>query len=230
MMSKAKFVAIAVVVFGVVFVVSAVIWAKQEFPKVAPFSGIRWHGEAPEVEVDGKWYEWVSVNGVAVSDLMGLETPEEMAKKHVGEDLPEMMSRAGHPVGDTVDLGVRELVGDKALKTLKGVVMSGANRRMLMVFTGPGQVGLFAQTKWNGEVPSVLINTDWYGLVSVDGQPVGKLIEMAKGKYGDDWQKEFDSVLMEVARKRDIYVADLELLTGDTKEVVGMTVRVPQAP
>ena len=46
--------------------------AGQSMPKLSPFEAVRWQGEVPEVQVQGTWYELVSLAGLSAGELATL--------------------------------------------------------------------------------------------------------------------------------------------------------------
>ena len=104
----------------------------QRYAKLAPFDGLRWNSEDPEVMVDKTWYQLVSIDGVKKSAILSFckKTWRGRWQKRFSEDLVEVLSRMGHPPGKAVDLGVRALSGGGE-KTLRGVAMTEARRTAL---------------------------------------------------------------------------------------------------
>jgi len=104
----------------------------QRYEKLAPFDGLRWNGDVPEVQVGSTWYELVSIDGTSQAEILAFckKTWRRVWRKRFNEDLVEVLSRMGSPPGTTVDLGVRDLSGG-AVKTLKGVAMTAERRQAL---------------------------------------------------------------------------------------------------
>ena len=104
----------------------------QRYEKLAPFDGLRWNGDVPEVQVGSTWYELVSIDGTSQAEILASckKTWRRVWRKRFNEDLVEVLSRMGSPPGTTVDLGVRYLSGG-AVKTLKGVAMTAERRQAL---------------------------------------------------------------------------------------------------
>ncbi|MEZ6054015.1 MAG: serine hydrolase domain-containing protein [Planctomycetaceae bacterium] len=104
----------------------------KEYPKLAPYSDIRWEETQPVVKIDGEWVTLVSIDGVAVEDIVAFSwrTYWFQWKKRFEEDLVEVLTRMGHEPGETVELVVRSL-GATEDKTLKDVPMTEANRWMI---------------------------------------------------------------------------------------------------
>lgn len=104
----------------------------QRYEKLAPFDGLRWNADTPEVQVNSTWYRLVSIDGTKQTEILTFcrKTWPGRWKKRFNEDLVEVLTKMGHPPGSTVDLGVRDLPGE-AVKTLKGVAMTAARRRAL---------------------------------------------------------------------------------------------------
>jgi len=106
-------------------------WARaQEYPKLAPYGGIRW---TPEVQIDGKWYALRSINELSVDKIVefaGKEYDDRWLKRF-NEDLVQVLTEMGHPPGMTVKLVVVDLeTGKEAL--LDQVPLTAENRRSIM--------------------------------------------------------------------------------------------------
>jgi RNA polymerase sigma factor (sigma-70 family) len=206
--------------------------ANNPFAKSAPFSGIRWRGEVPEVEVSGQWWELVEVDDISVEQIFNSQKFNNDAdwRKHFGEDLPEVMNQMHHPLAATVDLRVRTLDGTGKPSLLQGSLMTPDNRQSLMVWPADGQDMLFADIRWKDQKPQVKIGDTWYELVSVLGESAARLINLAKDANGDDWQNSFQKNLMKeiYGKNKTLDTADLVLRTLDYPEQVTMTIRAPQ--
>ncbi len=96
------------------------------YPKLSPFSAIRWNKETPEVEIKGKWYELVSLDGQDVNDILSFSrhTFQSRWKKRFEEDLVEVLTRMGHAPETKIDIAVKPL----ETVTLKDVAMTKRNR------------------------------------------------------------------------------------------------------
>jgi len=104
-----------------------------DYPKRAPFEAVRWKGEMPELSIDGKWYELVSIDGVGSDKVLQFckTTYERRAQKRFAEDLYEVLARMGNPPAETVKLEVRPAGGGAAVVMPK-VTMTEAKRRSVM--------------------------------------------------------------------------------------------------
>lgn len=105
------------------------------YPKRSPFAAVRWQQSQPEVQVGDDWYKLVSLDGVAVDDIITFSrrSYEELWQKRFEEDLVEVLSRMGREPKDTVQLVVKplsELIESKE-QTLKDVPMTEANRQAI---------------------------------------------------------------------------------------------------
>src|SRR5262245_1816663 len=67
------------------------------------------------------------------------------------------------------------------------------------------------------DTPQVLLGTEWFDLLSVDGLAVPELIVRARDRWGSDWVKRFEEDLVEV----------LALMSWTPREVVTLGVRSP---
>lgn len=84
------------------------------YPNWSPFHDVRWKGEAPIVEIAGRWYSPVSVGGVTVADL--LQHSERMGwdtEKRFTEDVIQMLRLKGHQIGRRTDLVLRGEHGEE---------------------------------------------------------------------------------------------------------------------
>jgi RNA polymerase sigma factor (sigma-70 family) len=205
--------------------------ADSSIPKLAPYSSLRWRGDIPEAEVNGTWYELVSVQGVPVSHVINFQQSHDPNgwRKHFGEDLVEVMSNMNYGLGTTVDLQVRTFDQDKKLLTLSNLPMTEQNRWSLMVVPAPGQTGLFSAIRWDTDLPQVQVNDTWYELLGINHTSAHQLIDSTKSKFVDDWKNNFQDNVMTVISDngKPPSVADLKLRTLDTNEQVTITVWTP---
>lgn len=106
--------------------------ATVEYPKRAPFSGVRWEGDKPVVKIGEEWFTLVSLDGVAAEDIVAFSwrTYVDRWRKRFEEDLVEVLFRMGHEPKDIVRLVVRPL-GSTETRTLEEVAMTKANRQAI---------------------------------------------------------------------------------------------------
>ena len=106
--------------------------AAEDAPKVSPFSAVRWKGEVPEVEIAGRWYVPLALDGVAVSEVVNhcRSAHGDRWQRRFEEDLPEMMAALGRKLGATVSIRVRDLASDEE-RTLGAVELTADNRAAL---------------------------------------------------------------------------------------------------
>ncbi|MCG8407202.1 MAG: S41 family peptidase [Phycisphaerales bacterium] len=106
--------------------------ALASYPKLSPFSEIRWKKSIVEVRIEGKWYKLVALNGVSRKKIIAFckrQWPDKW-KKRFEEDLVEVLTRMGHEPERTVTLKVKDLdSGD--MTVLKNVAMTQENRRSI---------------------------------------------------------------------------------------------------
>jgi hypothetical protein len=104
----------------------------KRYPKLAPYSAIRWKDSTPEVEINDAWYELLALNDVEAKDIVKFckEKEERLWQKRFEEDLVEMMARMGQEPGDKVTLNVRDLKTGKT-ETVKDVPNTHANRQAI---------------------------------------------------------------------------------------------------
>ena len=121
------------VVFAALGSVGAYFASKEvDYPKRAPFSGIRWEEGEPVVKIGEEWVTLVSLDGIAARDIVAFSQRRYLLrwKKRFEEDLVEVLTRMGHEPKDTVRLVVRPL-GSSETRTLEDVAMTEANRKAI---------------------------------------------------------------------------------------------------
>lgn len=106
--------------------------AAQEYPKLAPFSGLRWNGDEPVVEVSGTWIALDSIAGTPAREIVEFckKTWPEKWRQRFGEDLVEAMSLMGKAPGESVDLKGRESSTGKE-RVFPAVAMTRENRQAI---------------------------------------------------------------------------------------------------
>jgi CubicO group peptidase (beta-lactamase class C family) len=121
----------ALVALGIA-AVALVSQAAVEYPKRAPFSGVRWEGDQPVVRIGEEWFRLVSLDGIGAEDIVAFSwrTYVDKWRKRFEEDLVEVLTRMGHPPQDTVTLVVQSLTSSQT-RTLEDVPMTEANRRAI---------------------------------------------------------------------------------------------------
>lgn len=102
------------------------------FSKASPFTAVRWNKSQPEVEVDATWFALQSLDGLSADAMVAFsqETFGARWQKRFEEDLVELLTRMGHPPGDTVTLVVQSLESSET-RTLEDVPMTRANREAI---------------------------------------------------------------------------------------------------
>jgi hypothetical protein len=111
----------------------AVFFGKSpEYPKRAPYTGVRWEGDKPVVKIGEDWFTLVSIDGIAAEDIVAFSwrTYVDRWRKRFEEDLVEVLTRMGHAPNDTVRLVVSPL-GSSTTRTLEDVPMTEANRQVI---------------------------------------------------------------------------------------------------
>jgi hypothetical protein len=101
----------------------------SDYPKLSPFTAVRWDGEQPEAELNGQWFKLVSINDVSTDEMLAFSKKSFGRKwrKRFEEDLVELLTLMGHKPADTVTLVVQSLTGPQ-LQTLENVLMTEENR------------------------------------------------------------------------------------------------------
>jgi hypothetical protein len=104
----------------------------DRYPKLAPFSAVRWKGATPEVKVKGVWYELLAIDGTEAKEIVKFckDKEEKLWQKRFEEDLVEMMARMGHEPGEKVTLKLRDLKTGEA-EVLEDVPNTHENRQAI---------------------------------------------------------------------------------------------------
>lgn len=68
----------------------------------------------------------------------------------------------------------------------------------------------FTGVRWEGNKPSVKIDNQWYGLVSVDKVPAESIVSFSKRTFGSKWKKRFEEDIVEL----------MSVMGHDTKQTV----------
>jgi hypothetical protein len=50
--------------------VAVLVGQPDEYPKRAPFTGVRWEGNKPVVKIGDEWFTLVSLDGIAAEDIV----------------------------------------------------------------------------------------------------------------------------------------------------------------
>lgn len=101
--------------------------------KESPFDGLRWVGVQPEVRVGQVWYRPVSLEAVAVADILafcGRRWPGQQQKRF-GEDLVEAFELMGHTLPSLVRLELTTLDDGRPV-VLEGVPSTRAKRQAIL--------------------------------------------------------------------------------------------------
>lgn len=100
------------------------------YAKVAPYTGVRWKDNRPTVQVQGRWVNLVSIDGIPIDRIMDFAEREfaDKARKRFSEDLVYLLSLMGHNPEWEVTLGFETRPGQ--IEHLK-VRMTEENRRLL---------------------------------------------------------------------------------------------------
>jgi RNA polymerase sigma factor (sigma-70 family) len=211
---------------GQMFLTSAA--SLKVYSRIAPYNGIRWHGNEPQVLFRGEWYRLISIDDVTPEQITAFQksSGDSAIHKHFAEDLVELLTRMGHAPSNKVVLNLHTLNGHGDV-VASNVTMTEENRRELMNWPADGQNSLFAGYRMQDSQPQVQENGTWYDLLAIDGTPVEKLYDEARQKYGDDWKNHNSMEILSGIGRAPGAEAQLDLLTLDTHERVTVSVHAP---
>jgi hypothetical protein len=99
------------------------------FPKLSPYSSIRWLGTSPQVQVRETWYDLAAIDDQSTEQILDFvhKTYGDIWQKRFEEDLVEVLTRMGHPPDPTMRLKLRELDTGEVIE-LRDVPMTKTNR------------------------------------------------------------------------------------------------------
>lgn len=102
----------------------------DKYPKVAPFTSMRWAGDLPEVELDAQLYRLRAIDGIGVDRLIEFakKAYDRIWQKRISEDLVQVMAEFGQPPGGAVTLRLEDIVS-RAEVVRKDVPMTRENRQ-----------------------------------------------------------------------------------------------------
>jgi hypothetical protein len=118
---------------------SASIAAQTVPDQASPFTAVRWNGDEPVVQLDGQWYDLVSLDGLTKDEMLAYarKTYGDRWQKRFSEDLVELLRGMGHPPGVEVKLALR-LNGQAVAKVGR---MTAANRSSVLRFNQAADAG-----------------------------------------------------------------------------------------
>lgn len=111
-----------------------------DYPKLSSFSGFRWVDGAPEAEVNGTWYGLRTIGHLTADEMISFADTKHgnNGRRRIAEDIWQILAEMGHPPGEVVDVGVRDLESGKE-SVIKDVGVNGENRRKLMAAVRSGR-------------------------------------------------------------------------------------------
>ncbi len=85
---------------------------KKDYPKLAPYTAIRWKDAAPEVQINDTWYAWLAINDTPVEKIVEAAKAKYRGdewQRRIGEDLVEVVGQMGQELAGEVTMKVRTL-------------------------------------------------------------------------------------------------------------------------
>jgi hypothetical protein len=213
-------------------------------PLLSPFTEVRMHGDAPEVRYAERWYELVSLDGLAAPSILEhcKRTFGSRWEKRFAEDLVQVLAGMGHSVGREVSLVLIELDTRERVEVARAP-MSEANRRLVLrARKAAGADGRgredddhwpkrspFTALRMAGERAEVRYAERWYEWVALDDLAVTRIVAHCKETFGPLWEKRLAEDLVQVLSGLGHPVEGEVALTLRELESAEL-VRVPRAP
>ncbi len=199
--------------------------SQPDYPNWRPFEKFKWNEDQPVVMVNRQWYGLVSIDGVTVEQLFEKCKAENWnAKKRIEEDLVQLLRLMDHNIDDGVPVELLAKSGkvikleDYVKKDLKRKVVS---RNPFSSDTSDyPKWSPFQGVRWKEGRPCVLVEKQWYELVSIHGVTV----EAIKKKCSDEnwnYQKRFTEDLVQILRLMEVEIDKLaNLKLKDSKGTI----------
>jgi hypothetical protein len=103
------------------------------YAAVTPFEGMRWIGDKPEVELDGKWYQLLQIDGLNTEYVIAFCKQEDsrLWRKRFSEDLLQALNLMGDWPVFGVDLVLREPDTGRVVER-RGVALEHKKRQAIL--------------------------------------------------------------------------------------------------
>ena len=165
----------------------------------APFSDIRFEDGAALIEVDGRWYRWVALDGIPIEriETAARRVDSDGWQKRLAEDLVWVLSALDHAPSDAVRLTVAPVNGDPGgdgVHTLVDVPMTRENRNTVRdLRAARDRKADFGQREADfagygapaalGELAAVI--TEYHAYAQLKGLDAQALVEQELARLGD---------------------------------------------
>ncbi|MBX3178425.1 MAG: serine hydrolase [Candidatus Hydrogenedentes bacterium] len=199
----------------------------DDFPKLAPFTDVRWGDSFPEVDVDGKPYFLYAIDDIFVDEIIGyckLTYPDKWQKRF-SEDLVEVLAGMGHKTGDTVRLGLISKPGRTAVEVairdaepggIREGVEAGDPVEDRAEDNTSESTASFTVERWVNEIPIIAVDGEPYLLLAVNGISVIEIRTYCEENHPGAWQQRFAEDLLGI-------LAGMGHETGDTVQFDGVS-------
>jgi RNA polymerase sigma factor (sigma-70 family) len=201
--------------------------------RLAPFTGVRWRGDIPEVEVGGVWSGLQSIDRVPTARIVAFAKDHyasrpDLWRKRIAEDLVDVLTAMGNPPHRVVALGLESLASG-AVSTVRAE-MTRENRlqvlRRNIESAGPRpdagaptlvdrftRLSPFWSLRFRGGDIEIRLPGDehWYRLQSMGGVTTQRLVAISKQTFGDEWRKRIAEDPIEVMTALGIRRPDLKV-------------------
>jgi hypothetical protein len=104
----------------------------HNYRRLSPFEAVKWKGQTPHIQIGGRWYELLSIDGLSADHVVALcqvMDPRDWQKRFE-EDLVQVLTQSGHAIGVRATLEVKDLETGH-VQVLKDVPMTEENRQAL---------------------------------------------------------------------------------------------------
>lgn len=181
-----SFISNIVLAAGVVIIASVAAFfagkAIAGYPKVSPFTAVRWEASQPEVEVNGEWFNLISIDEVPVSEIVAFskKTYDDLWQKRFEEDLVELMAGMGHEPSESVRLVVVPLPPkDAQEQVLEDVPLTKENRIAIRDAAREREFRIMPRLSYDGPVQSSGPKGDWLASLVTEQRKEKNLVGLA---------------------------------------------------
>ncbi|MEO1525022.1 MAG: S41 family peptidase [Planctomycetota bacterium] len=179
------------------------------YPRWSPFSSVKWDGGEPSVEVDGKWYQLISVHGVTPKEILA-KCEAEGWPYHLRfeEDLVQILRLMGKQIDRKTELKLIDDSG-KAVHLVDVMNQESAGRipAARSQTANPFDSGVrgypkwspFEAVRWKDDKPEVRVGGRWYTPISVYGVAVEAILSHSEAQ-GWNTQTRFTQDIVQMIR------------------------------
>ncbi|MEQ8765307.1 MAG: serine/threonine-protein kinase [Planctomycetota bacterium] len=168
--------------------------------RTGPWTKIRFLDRFPEVEIEGRWFQILSADGLSASMLEGLSrefyTPDRAF--WFGNDLQALTGFFLHSSEASAQVELQDLATGEVTRR----EVTWRNPDPLVEVVPTPELAYFEGIRWRDERPWILIDESWRELIDIDGEDISKILAYCQESFGDDGRRLFVRHLPAVRRRQ----------------------------